>query len=309
MLKSEKMIRIGFIFFGTLLIFTGAFKFLEAYHLIGYIAVPQYWINVTHDASGVLIILLFLLNAAVKNIRVPAGWSSAIKEKKFLGFHVTSWLVAIAILAVGAAGVYSVQTFLQSRSIKQLAPSEVTEYQGKKLSPIADIQDNAINGTQHIDVGTYALNIYGLVDAPQAYTYDQVLHFQKYQKVVELDCVEGWKANILWEGVLVKDLLATARVKPQAKTVIFYASDGYTTSLPLDYIENNNILLAYKMNNVVIPPEKGFPFQLVAEQKWGYKWIKWITKIELSDDTNYQGTWEKAGYSNSADVSGPKMAK
>ena len=55
------------------------------------------------------------------------------------------------------------------------------------------------------------------------------------------------------------------------------------------------------MNNVTIPPEYGFPFQLVAESKWGYKWIKWVTKIEVSNDTNYTGYWESRGYTNGGD--------
>jgi len=53
---------------------------------------------------------------------------------------------------------------------------------------------------------------------------------------------------------------------------------------------------------VVLPPERGFPFQLVAESKLGYKWIKWITEIELSDDVNYRGFWESRGFSNDADL-------
>jgi DMSO/TMAO reductase YedYZ molybdopterin-dependent catalytic subunit len=102
--------------------------------------------------------------------------------------------------------------------------------------------------------------------------------------------------------VLVKDLLEPAGVNPNATTVIFYAYDGYSTSMPLDYIDDNNILIAYKMNNVTLPPERGFPFQLVAESKWGYKWIKWITTIELSDNKNYRGFWESRGYPNEADL-------
>ena len=135
------------------------------------------------------------------------------------------------------------------------------------------------------------------------YTYDEILTiFQHYKKIVTLDCVEGWSVTILWEGLLVRDLLAEAQPLANAEVVIFHAYDGYTTSLPIDYIMNNNILMADKMNGVTLPPERGFPFQLVAESKWGYKCIKWITEIELSDDTNYRGYWESRGYSNSADL-------
>jgi DMSO/TMAO reductase YedYZ molybdopterin-dependent catalytic subunit len=46
----------------------------------------------------------------------------------------------------------------------------------------------------------------------------------------------------------------------------------------------------------------GFPFQLAAEDKWGYKWIKWVTKIELSNNPDYRGFWESRGYSNQGDI-------
>ena len=65
-----------------------------------------------------------------------------------------------------------------------------------------------------------------------------------------------------------------------------------------------NLYLAYKMNNATIPPERGYPFQLVAESKWGYKWIKWIVRIELSDDPSYRGFWESRGFSNDGDAAG-----
>ena len=90
--------------------------------------------------------------------------------------------------------------------------------------------------------------------------------------------------------------------RPEARVVIFHAHDGYTTSFPLDYIMDNDIIMACKMNGVVLPPERGFPFQLVAESKWGYKWIKWIDRIELSDDVDYEGFWESRGYSNTGDL-------
>jgi DMSO/TMAO reductase YedYZ molybdopterin-dependent catalytic subunit len=185
----------------------------------------------------------------------------------------------------------------------ELKPVEIREYEGENLSSVNDFRENSIKGPQHIDIVSYQLEITGLVQNPRSYTYDQVINDLKpYKKVVTLDCVEGWSATILWEGVLVRDLLNEAKPLPEGKVIIFHASDGYTTSLPLDYIMNNNILMAYKMNEITLPPERGFPFLLVAESKWGYKWIKWITKIELSDDVNYRGYWESRGYSNTADL-------
>lgn len=200
------------------------------------------------------------------------------------------------LLVLVFLGVYYVEN-----QPKVLYPGEIRDYQGQNLSSISDVRENAIKGTQYINVSTYRLVITGLVNKTVEYTYDQVLSgFQKYQKVVTLYCVEGWSAKILWEGFLVNDLLKEAGVNSSAVAAIFYASDGYSTELPLDYITNNNIMIAYKMNGLTLPSERGFPFELVAESQYGYKWIKWITKIELTDNPNYLGYWESRGYPNNA---------
>jgi DMSO/TMAO reductase YedYZ molybdopterin-dependent catalytic subunit len=104
------------------------------------------------------------------------------------------------------------------------------------------------------------------------------------------------------EGVLLEDLFDDVEVKENANTVIFHSYDGYTTSLPLQTVLDKDLIIAYKMNDIVLPPERGFPFQLVAEDKLGYKWAKWITRIELSDDPDYEGYWEQRGFTNEADV-------
>jgi len=180
---------------------------------------------------------------------------------------------------------------------------ELTEYQGKTLSSIYEFRENSIKGPQYVSREKYRLEINGLVNNSYYLSYDEILNsFNISKKVITLFCVEGWEVKILWEGIKVEDLLEIAEVTPDAKTIIFYAYDGYSTSFPIEYITDNDIIIAYKMNNVTIPPERGFPFQLVAESKWGYKWIKWITSIELSDDINYRGYWETRGYSNSADL-------
>jgi DMSO/TMAO reductase YedYZ molybdopterin-dependent catalytic subunit len=189
-----------------------------------------------------------------------------------------------------------------TQQIIELNGVEIREYEGQPLSSVNDFRENSINGPQYIDIESYTLEIGGLVQNPQELTYEQVLDRQKYSKVVTLHCVEGWSATIFWEGVLISDLLDLANVDPSADTVIFRAYDGYSTALPLDYIVDNNIILAHRMNNVTLPSERGFPFQVVAESKLGYKWAKWVTEIELSNDSTYLGFWESRGYSNDADV-------
>ena len=180
---------------------------------------------------------------------------------------------------------------------------EIREYQGEKLSSINDFRENSIEGPQYIDKTNYTLKITGLIENSKNYSYNEILNnFKTYKKVITLFCVEGWNTKILWEGILINDILKEVEPESDAKIIIFHAYDGYTTSLSLDYIEKNNIILAYKMNNVTLPPERGYPFQLVAESKWGYKWIKWITEIEISENEYYKGYWEQRGYSNNGNL-------
>jgi DMSO/TMAO reductase YedYZ molybdopterin-dependent catalytic subunit len=220
-------------------------------------------------------------------------------EKKNHFQKVIAAALIIMLLALLFLAIYFEEN--QKQPPPMLYPGEIHDYQGQNLASIADVRENAIKGTQFINTSIYRLVITGLVNQTVEYTYDQVVNsFQKYQKVVNKYCVEGWNATILWEGFLVNDLIAKAGVNSSAVGVIFYASDGYTTELPLDYITNKNIILAYKMNGLVIPPERGFPFQLVSESQYGYKWIKWVTKIELTSNPNYLGFWESRGYPNNA---------
>ncbi|MFC2072896.1 molybdopterin-dependent oxidoreductase [Chloroflexota bacterium] len=186
---------------------------------------------------------------------------------------------------------------------RELESKEIRNYQGENLSSILDFRENSIRGPQYINIEDYRLEITGLVENPIEYTYAEIITGNRpYKKIVTLNCVEGWSATILWEGILLRDLIRESIPSTNATVVIFQAYDGYTTSFQTDYIMKNDIIIAYKINDVTLPQERGFPFQLVAESKWGYKWIKWITKIELSDVTDYQGYWESRGYSNSANL-------
>jgi len=204
-------------------------------------------------------------------------------------------LVAVALIISGCAA---------PRSGGALPSSEVRDYQGQRLDSVNDFRENSIKGPQNVDIASYRLTVGGLVAAPATYTYDEIVSKETtYTKVVRLDCVEGWSVTILWEGVLLSDIVDKSGPSAEATTVVFTGVDGYTTSLPLSFIRDRNILLAYKMNDIAIPPERGYPFMVVAEDHWGYKWAKWVTKIELSNDPKYLGYWEQRGYSQSGDRS------
>jgi DMSO/TMAO reductase YedYZ molybdopterin-dependent catalytic subunit len=202
---------------------------------------------------------------------------------------------------------YLIVTFLMLVSTGLITASavhaerEIREYEGKRLDPFDRSYDNSIKGPQQVDIEKYRLEVTGLVQKPQSLTYQEVLALPNVKRAVTLHCVEGWQEHLLFEGVRLADVLALAKPKQGVRTVIFFAVDGYSSSLDYGDVKRLDLMLAAKINGKVLDAKRGFPFQVVAESKLGYKWVKWVTRIELSKDP-YKGFWEQRGYDNEADV-------
>ena len=184
---------------------------------------------------------------------------------------------------------------------------ESTEFQGTKLTPIKNQLLNGIAGTQNIDQATYTLTIEGMVDHPITFTYADLEAMPQVSVLATLECVEGWSYTAKWTGPSLSAILAQAGVQSGAVIAIFGTADdpdGFT-SLDLSYINANNIILALKDNDVTLPAANGFPVRVVATGKYGYKWAKWVTSVDLSSNSNFQGYWESNGYNNDGSVTGP----
>ncbi len=182
---------------------------------------------------------------------------------------------------------------------------EAQEYLGTRLTPLSKQRNNALKGTQHIDRDSYRLIVDGQVDNPLSLSYSDLTGLPEESRLVILHCVEGWDFVAKWTGPTLESILDKARPRETAKTVVFHTADasGYT-SLELDYILDKKIIIALKLNDVTLPPDRGFPFQVVAEGKFGYKWAKWVERIELVEG-DFRGYWESVGYNNNADIRGP----
>ncbi len=212
--------------------------------------------------------------------------------------------MGLAVVGCGGGGSTSVGGSTASQTSGEV---EATEFQGVELTPISDQGNNALKGTQVIGRDTYRLVVDGLVQTPLSLSYADLQAHDQESWLMDLNCVEGWSFTAKWTGPSLSAILDDARVDSSAVIAIFHTEDvpeGYT-SLDLKYIRDNNILLALKLNDITLTPERGFPFQVVAKSKYGYKWAKWVTRIELSSDADFRGYWERAGYSNDADVGGP----
>lgn len=106
--------------------------------------------------------------------------------------------------------------------------------------------------------------------------------------------------NNKWEGIPFKTIFKIVKPKENAKYVTLECDDGYTTSLPLSDLLEDKVLLAYKLNDNPLPPERGGPLRLVVPQKYAYKSAMWLRKIKFTSRQEL-GYWETRGYSNTAD--------
>lgn len=144
------------------------------------------------------------------------------------------------------------------------------------------VENLNVTGTpQDVDIASYRLTLEGLVDTPLKLSYEEILIFTPFSKVIPLVCPDFFVDIAKWTGAPVAALLNTAGLKPGASEVLFYSLDGYKQRLSLPDAQKEGVFLAYKVNDQVLPKEHGYPLRLVVEGTDGNTWVKWIDRIEV----------------------------
>jgi len=152
------------------------------------------------------------------------------------------------------------------------------------------------------DLNTWRLEVYGEVEKPMTFSFDDLKAQPSIVILSDFHCVEGWSIlDNRWEGVPFKAIAKIVKPKEKAMHVTFECEDGYTTSLPLSELLEDNVLLAYKLNGKPLPLERGTPLRLIIPNKYAYKSPKWIRKIKFISKQEL-GYWESRGYSDTADA-------
>ena len=158
-----------------------------------------------------------------------------------------------------------------------------------------------------VEADKWLLQVGGLVGQPVRITYQQLRAMPAVEQLQTLECISNEVggdliSNAKWKGVRLRDVLARAG-GPGAKAVkvAFHCADGYTESIPLGDAMNPTTVLAYEMNGEPLPKAHGFPARLLVPGLFGMKNPKWITRIEVVD-YDFQGYWEKSGWSDEAVV-------
>ena len=149
---------------------------------------------------------------------------------------------------------------------------------------------------------SWKLTVDGEVENPVVLGWRELLELPAHESVSDFHCVEGWSVtDRKWFGVRFSSLTAIVKPKPNARHVFFTCMDGYTTSLELADLLEDNVILAYKHDEEYLEESLGAPLRLVVPKKYAYKSAMWLEKITFMK-TKKLGYWEQRGYSDTADI-------
>jgi DMSO/TMAO reductase YedYZ molybdopterin-dependent catalytic subunit len=204
-------------------------------------------------------------------------------------------LILGGAFAAGAAAVIA--------GLKAFGGSATDKVGGALSDQFGSFPVRSVESVPDVPPEKWVVKVDGLVETPLTVDRTAWTSLQRTNETVDFHCVEGWGVDdVRWSGVAPSVLLDQAGVKPEAKYAVFYAYGGsYLSSLPLDLIRDAETVLADSLNGAPLPPKHGGPLRLVVPKQLGYKNVKWVERIELSDKIK-TGYWESNGYPEDAPV-------
>lgn len=186
------------------------------------------------------------------------------------------------------------------------------EYDRSDLSP-----EFRGNGNREVDTDEYRaaamngfadwrLEVGGLVEQPLSLSLADIRALPQRTQITRHDCVEGWSAIGEWTGPQLSLLLEQAKLKPEARYIVFRCADSfrgtpYYESVDLIDAYHPQTIIAHQLNGDALPIKNGAPLRMRIERQLGYKHAKYLTAIEAVDSLEYIGKghggyWEDKGY-------------
>jgi DMSO/TMAO reductase YedYZ molybdopterin-dependent catalytic subunit len=154
---------------------------------------------------------------------------------------------------------------------------------------------------QYRGLTNWRLRVFGEVERDLELSWDELERLPRSSSTQDIHCVTRWsRFDATFEGVHWRELAKLALPKPTAHFVIAHAEQGFTSNVPISFIEDENALLVTHADGGPLTPEHGFPLRLVIPGKYFWKSAKWLRGIELSS-SDEPGFWERYGYHNDAD--------
>jgi DMSO/TMAO reductase YedYZ molybdopterin-dependent catalytic subunit len=151
------------------------------------------------------------------------------------------------------------------------------------------------------NVPDWRLAIDGEVQNPVSLSFPDLMNLKQVDLTCDVHCVTGWTLlDSRWRGIHMRTIMDLVNVKKNAGFIVFEAPGGYSSSIPIHAVREENVLLAHSFSDQNLPLEHGAPVRGLVPDRYFYKSVKWLERIRfvVEDEPGY---YESGGYSNSAD--------
>jgi DMSO/TMAO reductase YedYZ molybdopterin-dependent catalytic subunit len=144
----------------------------------------------------------------------------------------------------------------------------------------------------------WQLAVDGLVRRPASLSLDDLKRLPVRSQITEVVCEEGWSYVAEWIGTPLADVLDAVGILPQARYVAYFSTDpNWWESIDMADARHPQTLVTYAMNDGDLPVEFGGPLRLRVPRQLGYKSVKYIDRLTVTD--SLKGLGKGLGGANS----------
>jgi DMSO/TMAO reductase YedYZ molybdopterin-dependent catalytic subunit len=151
------------------------------------------------------------------------------------------------------------------------------------------------------NLASWDFRVWGEVEQPFSFTWAEYKAMPRKAVHTDIHCVTRWsRLDVDFEGVPIQHILERAQLKPSARFVLAHCEQGYTANLPLERLDDDDVLLCDTADGAPLTPDHGYPLRLLVPKRYLWKSAKWVKDI-IFIDKDRLGFWEVRGYHNRAD--------
>ena len=209
----------------------------------------------------------------------PHRWRLLRPPRRRPGGQLISRRSALTFLGLGAAGLVA----WTAGNLIERAVGGVRRFTGSRWLPDGGVPPVTTffgEGAPPIDPDTWRLAVVGAVARPIELSLAQLSAIGEVEREEVLDCTSGWALRSRWRGVPLDRVLAAAGLTARARQVTVRSATGWYATLPIE--EAPRALLATGVAGLPLPSGNGAPCRLVAPDRRGLEWVKWVTRLEVS---------------------------
>jgi DMSO/TMAO reductase YedYZ molybdopterin-dependent catalytic subunit len=187
------------------------------------------------------------------------------------------------IYGLGETLTYASQRLLTRHSLaREFSRSQISKPPfPNEIAPLND-------AFKHLQAGGFAdwrLSVDGMVAKPASFSLAQLKSYPSRSQITMVQCEEGWSYIAEWNGVPLSQILQTVEVHPHARYVVYFSIDpDWWESIDMADALHPQTFLTYGMNGEELPVGNGGPLRLRVSRQLGYKSVKYITHMTVTDD-------------------------